>query len=472
MLRRGMLVALFAVGGMVATGCDDDEETTPMVDAGIDASIGIDAAGGSPPVGDAGVVDGGGDAMVAMGCPTHPLVTQIQPGVCAVANTTLAAPMTQSLTMTPANQWLLQGSLIVGNDTAAGAATLTVLPGTVVQGGQTNSAIVIQRYSKIMAEGTATQPIVFTSAQPVGMRAALDWGGVIINGRAPINNPETGDAQGEGVPALYGGNDPADNSGVLKYVRIEFAGGKISGTNEFNGLALQGVGSGTVIDYLQTHMTEDDGIEFFGGSVNAKHLVVTGANDDLLDWTDGWKGKVQFAFLQKLANSGPQSSDPRGIEADNREGAPTRMPMSSPILSNITLVNGRTDVGDGIRLRRGTAGQVWNTVVKGFPTCLYVDAAAGANVGAGTLVVQNLVLDCATATGQDAMDTSATALIMGKTVVTSMAGIGADGRPMAGSPALNIGATSTDPFFTPTTYAGAFDGTTDWTMGWTQTAAN
>ncbi len=477
MLKQGMLVALLATGGVFAVSCDDDDNVVNM-DGGVDAlpgTGGIPGTGGTGNIGvggDAGVVDGGGDTMAPMACPTHPQVKAGPAGFCVVSNTTLTAPMTTPLTMSPPNQWLLEGQLVVGSGTAAGATTLTVAPGTTVRGTKTNSVVVITKFSKIMAEGTAAAPIVFTSDRPVGQRASLDWGGMIINGNAPINNPVTGDAVSEGVPALYGGSNAADSSGVLKYVRIEFAGGKITAENEFNGLALGGVGNGTVIDYVQTHMTEDDGIEFFGGTVNAKHLVVTGFNDDGVDWTDGWNGKVQHVYIRKLANSGNQSSDPRGMEADNRKGDPNRMPRSLPTLSNFTILNDRTDVPEGARLRLGTGAKMWNFLIKGFPTCLYVDTEAASNIASSDLSLQNFVLNCPTPLGKDMDDTSAPALLTGKNIISAEVTLSPAGVPAAGSPALTAGATSTDAFFDQVSYAGAFNGTTNWMDGWTTTAAN
>lgn len=481
MLKKGMLVALLATGGVFAVGCDDDDDTNVNMDGGADTlpgTGGIPGTGGTGNIGaggDAGVVDGGdGGTPISAACPTHPQVTPGPAGsnLCVVANTTLQAPMTVPLTMSPPNQWVLAGQLIVGNGTAAGATTLTVMPGTTVRGAVTNSVVVIQKFSKIMAEGTAAAPIVFTSDKPVGQRASLDWGGMIINGNAPTNNPVTGDAVSEGVPALYGGNNPADNSGVLKYVRIEFAGGKITAEDEFNGLAIQGVGTGTVIDYVQTHMTEDDGIEFFGGTVNAKHLVTTGFNDDGVDWTDGWNGKVQHVYIRKLTTSGNQSSDPRGIEADNRNGDPNRMPRSLPTLSNFTIINDRMDVPEGVRLRRGTGAKMWNFLIKGFPTCLYVDSQAAANIAAGDLAVQNFVLNCTTQLGQDMGEMGATALLTGKNIIATDVTLSPAGVPAAGSPALTAGATTTDAFFDQVSYAGAFNGTTNWMDGWTTAAPN
>jgi len=462
--------------GVVACGDDDDDDDMP---APVDAGPGVDAdmADDDGMMADAG--DAGADVPVA--CPTHPQVTTLASGACAIAATTLSAPMTMPLTLTRSNTWVLTGPLFVGADVgtsgaATGGTTLTVAPGTVIFG-QKGSFVAVQRGSKIMAEGLPTAPIVFTSSQPVGSRQAQDWGGLIISGRATINNGDAnGEATGEGGSGKYGGDLDTDNSGILKYVRVEFAGDLIDQQDELNGIAFQGVGSGTEVDYVQAHVTADDGIEFFGGTVNVKHAVVSGANDDMFDWTGGWRGKAQHIVLKKLADTGAQSDDPRGIEADNNEDNNALAPFSAPVLSNVTIFHTRTDVDVSLaamRLRRGTKGQIWNSVATSWGLCLKVtETQTETNVTDGSLVVKNLVLGCATpyASGS-AAETLATGA--GANVVNTdpMLDVATFGIPAAASAALTMsGAGPTDPFFDTVAYSGAFDGTTDWTAGWTETA--
>ncbi|GAB4250288.1 MAG: hypothetical protein Kow00109_26240 [Acidobacteriota bacterium] len=241
-------------------------------------------------------------------------------------------------------------------------ATLTIEPGTVVLGTGQNSALVIDRGAKIRAMGTRARPIIMTSANPVGERNSGDWGGLILNGRAPIN---TGEQDGEGGTGLFGGDDPNDSSGELHYVRVEFAGIEFSPDNELNGIAFQGVGAGTVVDHIQVHKNKDDGVEFFGGTVNAKYLLLTGNNDDSLDWVLGWRGKLQFVCVKQDATDADH-----GIEADNLATNNTATPFSEPTIYNMTLLGDST--GDpnesdiGVLLREGTGGHLRNFIVAYF----------------------------------------------------------------------------------------------------------
>lgn len=402
------------------------------------------------------------------GCPDHPNVTEGDRGECHVS-AGIRAPMTQNLTLDAANTWYLDGSLVVGDDSAE--TILTIEAGTTVLGGD-GSFILIQRGSKIMAEGSASAPIVLTSAKAAGSRGPQDWGGLVLNGKAPINNATNpdGSARGEAGTGIYGGNDPADNSGTLKYVRVEFAGNKVDLENELNGIAFQGVGSGTTVDYVQTHMTSDDGVELFGGTVNLKHIVVTGADDDSFDWTGGWSGKAQFLVAKQSPDSGTNAE--RGIEADNLKGANSAEPYSDPTLSNFTLIARDGNSKEGMKLREGTKGAIYNAVVTGFGgPCVDVDhSQTEANVDASELQVKNSVLNCTG--GASEAGNKGEILIAGVGNVTADPNLGgANGwTPEAGSPALGIGAGPTDSFFDSVDYAGAFDGTTDWTDGWIETA--
>ncbi|KAF0247623.1 MAG: putative lipoprotein, partial [bacterium] len=204
---------------------------------------------------------------------------------------TLRGDITKNMTLTPANRYVLEGGVFV-----RAGATLKIKAGTQIFAGP-RSFLVIDRGAKIIAKGKPAKPIVFTSAQDLGNRKRGDWGGLIINGFAPINNGDAkGEADGEGNTGKYGGSNANDNSGILRYVRIEFAGFPLTPTNELNGVALQGVGRGTEIDYIQVTESGDDAIEFFGGTVNVKHLLLYGAMDDAFDWTGGWQGKAQFVL--------------------------------------------------------------------------------------------------------------------------------------------------------------------------------
>ncbi|MCF7809599.1 T9SS type A sorting domain-containing protein [bacterium] len=291
------------------------------------------------------------------------LLISVNAGLCELI--TLQGTITDDMTLTPDNEYLLRGGVFIGN--GENETILTIEPGTHVYGEQaTDGMLVIAQYSRIMAEGTADAPIVFTSDQEEGEQDRADWGGVIINGLAPLNIGGNGQAEGEGDTGTYGGDDPHDNSGTMRYCRIEFAGREISPDNELNGLALQGVGDGTVIEYLQVHMNKDDGIEFFGGTVNAKYIYITGAADDSFDWTDGWQGMGQFWVAQQYGDDADQ-----GIEADNNAEENDATPRSNPQIYNVTLVGDRfgSESDIGMLLREGTGATIQNAIIMGFGDC-------------------------------------------------------------------------------------------------------
>ncbi len=435
-------ILLIAGVALAMAGCGDDDG-------------GTDNPGTNP---DAG---GGGDGdPTGADCPDHPSVTEMN-GVCVISGGS-GSEVTQDLTLTADKAWFLNGAVFIGDD--AGKTVLTIEAGTTIQGGDT-SFLLIQRGSQIMAEGTADKPIVMTSALPEGERGSSDWGGLIINGKAPLNYGANNEAEGEAGTGTFGGTDPADNSGVLKYVRVEYAGALVDAQNELNGIAFQGVGSGTTVDYVQTYLTADDGIEFFGGTVNVKHVVISGADDDSIDWVGGWSGNAQFLVVEQLPDSGMEAE--RGIEADNLEADPTATPYSDPVLSNVTLVARAGNGATGAQLRRGTKGELHNFIITGFGgPCITVDGdETAANVADNSLVIANHVHNC---TG--ALDGAAVDLAAGANVVTGDPMLDDNWMPMTGSPALGIGAAPAGAFFEAVDYAGAFSATENWAQGWT--AAN
>lgn len=270
----------------------------------------------------------------------------------------LQGSITTDLTLESAKTYELKGGVTVEN-----GATLTIQAGTKIIAGSESGVfafLLIAQGAKIQAIGTAAQPIVFTSKNATPN--AGDWGGLLLAGKAPINRGLT--ATSEVANATYGGTDPLDNSGTLSYVRLEFTGGKINADAEFNGLSLYGVGSGTTIDHVQVFQGNDDGFEFFGGTVNTKYLVSVGAKDDLFDWTDGWIGKNQFWVGLQTSIEGD-----RGFEGDNLSSNRLATPISSPTIANVTIVG--AEDGDGgnqaMKLREGTQVKIYNTIAKGFP---------------------------------------------------------------------------------------------------------
>ena len=261
----------------------------------------------------------------------------------------------------------LTGKLVVKNN-----AKLTIKPGVIIEASALPAGqfaevryIAISQGGKIDVQGTASNPVVMTAAE----KAPGKWGGLVLCGKAPINKGAT--AVAEVSELIYGGTDVNDNSGSIKYLRIEYPGFSYSSDKEFNGLSLFGVGSGTVIDYVQVYESSDDGFEWFGGTVNASHLVVsnkdaTAVGDDLFDWTEGWNGTGEN-FYGIRTNAGN-----RGIEADNNANNHLATPISFPTIKNLTLigagVNDTSKESQAFKLRVGTKGKFDNVVLKGWKT--------------------------------------------------------------------------------------------------------
>ena len=371
----------------------------------------------------------------------------------------LSGTITDDLLLTSNNTYELVGKVVVGGDNEA-SADLTVQAGTTIFGGTDVDFLVISRGSKIIANGTRTAPVTLTSQSDLTGGADLSsdrglWGGLVINGNAPINDcPEgaTGGTagctkEGEANSGLFGGDDPNDSSGVLNYVVVKFAGSNVDPENQLNGIAFQGVGSGTVVDYVQVHNNLDDGVEFFGGTVNAKHMVLTGNADDSLDWTDGWQGSIQYLIIDQ-----PESlSADNGIEADNREGDETATPRSLPRIANMTI-NGRSGER-AIRLRRGTGLELFNSVVAGSDNCLRVQGDSLNQLGSG-ITFDGVSFDCGTVVEGDDV-----AAIQG---LLDRSNVSASGRPVV---AADL---SGDSFFEAANFIGAVENDDqDWTSGWT-----
>ncbi len=279
---------------------------------------------------------------------------------------------TSDLTLTNRNTYVLSGGVFIGGDNAD-SAVLNIQAGTTIKGESGRDFLVISRGSQIIAEGERRAPIVFTSDR----QTRGGWGGLIINGNAPINGCSAGvcEAEGEGSTGMYGGSNATDSSGVLRYVRVEYSGFQITPENELNGIAFQGVGSGTTVQNVQVHLTADDGVEFFGGTVNVKNLVVTGARDDSVDWVNGWVGKAQYIVVKQFDDEANN-----GIEADNLKTNNAAMPQSLPEISNMTLIGTSADGargGAGMLLRAGTGAHIYNSIVTGFKSsCVDIDDEA------------------------------------------------------------------------------------------------
>lgn len=227
--------------------------------------------------------------------------------------------------------YLLKGWIYITS-----GATLTIEPGTVIKGDKdTKSAIIVEMGGKINAQGTASLPIVFTSNQPAGSRKPGDWGGIIICGKARNNKTEM---IIEGGPrSRHGGDNDADNSGVLSYVRIEFAGYPFRTDQEINGLTLGSVGSGTKIDHVQVSYSNDDSFEWFGGAVDAKYLIAYHGWDDDFDTDNGFRGNIQFCLSVRNPKIADKSNS-NGFESDNNSDGTTQAPVTKPVFSNVTMI--------------------------------------------------------------------------------------------------------------------------------------
>ena len=260
----------------------------------------------------------------------------------------------------------LTGKLIVKNN-----AKLTIRPGVKIEASALPAGqfaevryIAVAQGAKIDVQGTATNPVVMTAAE----KAPGKWGGLVLCGKARINKGTT--ATAEVSDLTYGGLEDNDSSGSIKYLRIEYSGYSYSNEKEFNGLSLFGVGKGTTIEYVQSYEGSDDGFEWFGGTVNAKYLVVVNKDqvnvgDDLFDWTEGWNGTGEnwYGIRTNASN--------RGIEADNNSSNHMASPISNPTIKNLTLIGTAGTAqseNQAIKLRVGTKAIFDNVVLKGFPT--------------------------------------------------------------------------------------------------------
>jgi hypothetical protein len=250
-------------------------------------------------------------------------------------------------------------------------AKLIIQPGTVIKSDiSEKGALCIERGSQIIAEGTAAKPIVFTSGRPAGERTPGDWGGIVILGRAKTNRTSEPTIEG-GIGRPYGGTNDLDNSGVLKYVRIEYAGIAAMPNSEINALTLGGVGSSTIIENVQTIYANDDAFEFFGGTVNAKNLYAYGTADDDYDFDFGYRGKVSFSVSKRDPQFVDNGDAGNGVECDNDGTGSSAEPFTHPILDNMILV-GPNDVSSltnhnlAMRWRRATQFEVYNSTIIGY----------------------------------------------------------------------------------------------------------
>jgi hypothetical protein len=315
---------------------------------------------------------------------------------------TLSGRITQDTVLREGNTYILKGLVYMANN-----AKMTIQPGVTIKGsyqGSDVAALIIARGSKIIADGTVDKPIVFTSNSPTPRSG--DWGGLVICGKASVNTTFTATyannptaVVGQGVYQVEGGvdnsyadglagggttPDNADSSGVLRYVRIEYAGYAYQPDKEINSLTLAAVGSKTLIDYVQVTYAKDDAFEWFGGTVNAKHLIAYKTQDDDFDTDNGFSGNVQFGLIIRDSLVADISRS-ESFESDNNSSGSTASPKTSAVFSNITSIGPRatlSNIGNslylaGAQIRRNSAISIYNSVFLGWPTGILIDASTG-----------------------------------------------------------------------------------------------
>ena len=317
-----------------------------------------------------------------------------------------ATTITVSTDITTSTTWsgviLLQNKIYVKNN-----ATLTIAPGTIIRGDKpTQGSLIVTRGAKLNAIGTLASPIIFTSNEGIGNRNEGDWGGIVLLGLARNNQPG-GVANIEGIvqttDTQYGGSFDNDNSGTLKYVRIEFAGIALEPNKEINGLTFGSVGSATTIDFIQVSHSGDDSFEWFGGTVNCKHLIAYRGLDDDFDTDFGFRGKIQFALAIRDKDVSDAIGDSNSFESDNDAAGSAGQPKTAAIFSNVTLVGPKGNgsivlpVGEkfekAFRLRRNTAVSCFNSLVVGWEKGLSIEGTPVVNnVNGDTLLFSNNVL--------------------------------------------------------------------------------
>jgi len=415
-------------------------------------------------------------------------------------------------TWTSSNIYMLEGFVFVKT-----GYTLTIEPGTIVKGDTGKATLIVQRGAKIMAQGTATKPIVFTSGKPKGQRVRGDWGGIVLLGASQVNDYTIGTSGDTIWPAVegfppsikepirFGGHKLDDNSGVLSYVRIEYAGVAYSQDNEINGLTFGGVGSGTTIDHVQVSFSNDDSYEWFGGTVNCKYMIAWAGTDDNWDTDDSYSGKVQFFLGKRHPKFWDVSAKgaSNGCEADNitdfYSTRPFGRPFSMSRFSNVTDIGpwygdtstdlSSTHFNSGMLIRRNSRLSAFNSLITGWKNAIEITGGNTANAllsdsstiknvfyagykkqskynkldGRDTF---NIIAYLNNGSKNNKFYPKASDMMLANPYDT----FAPDFRPQSGSPLLGSASFSDarvgDKFFDQVSYVGAFDGVNDWTANW------
>lgn len=364
----------------------------------------------------------------------------------------LDSDITENVTLETGKTYTLNGGVHVKS-----GATLTIQPGVtiVAQHDETVDYILIEQGAKIDAQGTAAQPIVMTSEK----KEAGAWGGLHICGYAHTNN---GSGKSEIGNAPYGGNNDADNSGTLKYIRLEYTGYAFDEEHEANGVSFYGVGNGTTVEHLQAYQGSDDGFEFFGGSVNVKYMVVTSCSDDSFDWTEGWNGKAQFLVAYQEGESSLGYACDCLMECDNNGTNNAATPVAHPTIANATLIGNGGDA-QGVRLRAGTQVELYNTIITGKGKPLTVETNETENaLKDGTSKLEYVAISGELSSKQGIYTNADFAQATGNLTNQEFSWTGKYVGTLDGGKDL-----SADSFFTKTDYKGAVKSGDDWTSGWT-----
>lgn len=364
----------------------------------------------------------------------------------------LDSDITENVTLETGKTYTLNGGVHVKS-----GATLTIQPGVtiVAQHDETVDYILIEQGAKIDAQGTAAQPIVMTSEK----KEAGAWGGLHICGYAHTNN---GSGKSEIGNAPYGGNNDADNSGTLKYIRLEYTGYAFDEEHEANGVSFYGVGNGTTVEHLQAYQGSDDGFEFFGGSVNVKYMVVTSCSDDSFDWTEGWNGKAQFLVAYQEGESSLGYACDCLMECDNNGTNNAATPVAHPTIANATLIGNGGDAQE-VRLRAGTQVELYNTIITGKGKPLTVETNETENaLKDGTSKLEYVAISGELSSKQGIYTNVDFAQATGNLTNQEFSWTGKYVGTLDGGKDL-----SADSFFTKTDYKGAVKSGDDWTSGWT-----
>lgn len=424
-------------------------------------------------------------------------------------NTILEGRITANRTLKADYVYKLRGLVYVTN-----GAVLTIEPGTKIVGEKgKNGGLIITRSCKIIADGTVEKPIVFTSEESNPQRG--DWAGLVLLGNAPTNasfNGQQGigeiegginNSDGLGLYGLGASSNPADNSGILRYVRIEYAGYAFLPDKEINGLTFGGVGNGTIVDYVQVAYANDDSFEWFGGTVNCSHLISYRALDDDFDTDNGFSGRVQFGIVLR-DSAVADISKSEAFESDNDANGSQLLPQTKAVFSNMTVIGPRqsaNNIGNSLflaaaQIRRNSSISIFNSIFMGWPTGLLIDASKGYptdnNFTTGLNVQNTIIGGCATpvsyaaSTSSPTGATSATILdwfntpSFGNTIVnaTTDVKLGApfnysnpDFAPQAASPALTGAKFSHSALlsgFASVSYRGAAGPNDTWYKNWTK----